>query len=625
MRKTFLRVAASLAALSCTAAIAADLSVRVDAREVARKRLHVALRLAAKPGPLTLVYPKWMPGEHGPTGPLESVVGLEIRANGERLAWSRDPLDMYALKLVVPRGADHLDVALEAGLATESGTFSAGPTSSEVLAVIPWNECVLIPQGADAAKLSASATLLAPADWVVASPLRTTRAADGAYDFEVTSVAGLIDSPAQLGRYARRVELAGSEPGPGLKHSISLMADSAAALVTPEDFAAGYARLVAESGALFGSRPYRSYTWLLSLSDHVAHFGLEHHESSDDRDGEQALQDAERRMDLATLLGHEYVHAWNGKFRRPQGLLSPDYQRPMDGTLLWVYEGMTEFWGDVLPARAGLLTPEYFRDLLADAAAEFVLSPGARWRPMGDTAVAAQALYSAPAAWQSSRRSVDYYDASVFLWLDVDQELRARSHGAAGLDDFARRFGAGPVGAPQLAPYAEQDVYAALAAVVPGDWRGFVHRHLDLTGTDALVGALERAGWRLSYSADKNASVENRQKRHKSLERQWSLGLRLDKDANVVDVLEDHAAARAGLGPGMKLIGVGGRKYTAELLDAAIVEAHVRQQPIVLLVENGDYYRSIAVAYFDGPRYPHLTRIEGRGDGLAALTSARAH
>jgi hypothetical protein len=429
VRRTFLRWVACLAALSCTTAIAADLSVRVDARDVARKRLHVALRLAAKPGPLTLVYPKWMPGEHGPTGPLETIIGLEIRANGARLDWTRDPLDMYALRIVVPRGADHVDVALEAGLATENGTFSAGPTSSEVLAIIPWNECLLIPKGTDAEKLSTAASLLAPADWTVVSPLRATRAADGGYEFEATTAAGLIDAPAQLGRYARRVELAGSEPGAGLRHSISIMADSAAALATPDDFAAGYGRLVAESGALFGSRPYRSYTWILSLSDHVAHFGLEHHESSDDRDGEQALQEPDRRMEVATLLGHEYVHTWNGKYRRPQGLLSPDYQRPMDGSLLWVYEGMTEYWGDVLPARAGLITPEFFRDMIADAAAEFVVGTGAHWRPMGDTAVAAQALYSAPRAWQSSRRSTDYYDASIFLWLDVDQELRARSHG----------------------------------------------------------------------------------------------------------------------------------------------------------------------------------------------------
>ena len=605
------------------AAPAVDLTVRVDARDVARKRLHSTLTLAVRPGPLTLVYPKWMPGEHGPTGPLESLVGLEIRANGEHLGWTRDPLEMYALRVVVPRDAHELEITIESGLATDGGSYSAGPTSSDALAVIPWNECLLFPKGVDADKVSAVATLLPPPNWSVVSALASVAAADGGYQFEAASIARLIDSPVQLGRHARRVELPGAEPGRELRHSISIMADSAAALALPEDFAASYGRLVAESGALFGSRLYRSYTWLLSLSDHVAHFGLEHHESSDDREGEQALQEADLRMDLAGLLGHEYVHSWNGKYRRPQGLLSPDYQRPMDGSLLWVYEGMTEFWGYVLPARAGLITPDYFRDIVADAAAEFTLSPGTRWRPMADTAVAAQALYGAPTAWQSSRRGVDYYDASIFLWLDVDQELRARTAGRAGLDDLAHQFFAGPTGAPRLEPYSESDLYAALAAVAPGDWRGLVRRHLDPTGTAALLAALERAGWRLDYSAAKNAAAEARQKRHKSFERMSSIGLRLDKDARVADVIEDRAAARAGLGPGMKLIGVNGRKYTNELLDAAILEAQKSRQPIVLLVENDEFYRTLSVEYYDGPRFPHLVRIEAKADQLTPLLQAR--
>lgn len=623
MRAALRRLVLPILALAAPAGLAADLTIRVDARDVARKRLHTTLTLTARPGPLTLVYPKWMPGEHGPTGPLESMIGLEIRANGERLAWSRDPGEMYALRVVVPRGADHVDLALESGLATDGGGFSAGTTSTDALAVIPWNECLLLPKGVDADTLTTAAVLVPPAGWSVVSALGSTPTADGAYQFEAASAARLIDSPAQIGRHAKRVELQGSEPGPALHHAVSIMADSAAALAVPDDFAKGYERLVAESGALFGSRPYRSYTWLLSLSEHVAHFGLEHHESSDDRAGEQALEDADQRMDVAGLLGHEYVHTWNGKFRRPRGLLSPDYQRPMDGSLLWVYEGMTEFWGYVLPARAGLITPEYFRDIVADAAAEFVLSPGTRWRAMGDTAVAAQALYNAPSAWQASRRSVDYYDASIFLWLDVDQELRVRTAGRAGLDEFAHRFYAGPVGAPQLRPYDEEDLYTALRAIAPTDWRAFVHRHLDSNDTDALRGALERAGWRLTYSADKNASVENRQKRHKSVERMGSIGLRLDKDAKVVDVIEDGPAARAGVGPGMTLVGVNGRKYSSELLDVAIAETRTAHRPISLLVENGDFYRTVSLDYDGGTRYPHLARIEDRPDGLTPALAAR--
>ena len=610
--------------LLAAAATGADLLIRLDAREVTRKRVHTTITLAAKPGPLALVFPKWIPGEHGPTGPLASMIGLEIRANGERLAWTRDPLDLYALHVTVPPATARLEISLESGLAAGDEGDNAARTSTGALAVIPWNEFLLIPKGVDADTLIAVATLIPPSGWTVASALDSRPAAGGALEFESASVARLIDSPALLGLHAKQIELAGAEPRGELRHRMAIVADSAAALVVPDDFGAGYGRLVAEAGQLFGARLYRHYTWLLSLSDHVAHFGLEHHESSDNRDGEEALGEAERRMDVAALLGHEYVHSWNGKYRRPQGLLSPDYQKPMDGSLLWVYEGLTQYWGYVLPTRAGLISPEFFRDHLADAAAEFTLSPGARWRPMADTAVAAQALYDAPDGWTSSRRSVDFYDASIFLWLDVEQQLRSLSQGRAGLDDFARRFYAGPSGEPRVRPYGEAEVYAGLAAIAPADWRALTRRHLEPTGTAALTDALERAGWRLAYSPEKNADVEVRQKRRKWTERQWSIGLRLDKDAKIIDVIEDRAAARAGAAPGMTIVAVNGRKYSTAVLDAAILAAQATRQPIALLVENDEFYRTLAVEYYDGPRYPHLERIDGRPDALAAVIGARA-
>jgi predicted metalloprotease with PDZ domain len=613
-----------LAALSAGAAQAADLTVRVDAREVASKRVHTELTLAVKPGPLTLVYAKWMPGEHGPTGPLESMIGLEIKADGARLSWSRDPLDMYALRVAVPPGVRQLEVSMESGLATEGAGFTAAPTSSAQLAILSWNQFLLFPKGVDADKVSVSASVIAPPGWTVVCALESQAKPGGTYEFEASSLARLIDSPVQMGLYAKLVELTGSDPLADIKHRLSFMADSAAALAVPGELGPGYSRLVAENGLLFGSRMYRHYTWLVSLSDHIAHFGLEHHESSDDRVDENELREVDLRMDLAELLGHEYVHSWNGKYRRPQGLLSPDYQKPMDGSLLWVYEGMTEFWGEVLPTRAGLITPEYFREIIANSAATFDTEPGARWRPLADTATAAQVLYDSPHAWQSSRRSVDFYDASVFLWLDVDAELRARSQGHATLDDFVRRFYAGASGAPQLKSYAEKDVYDTLATVAPMEWRTFIHRHLDSTGTAALMGALERSGWKLTYSAQPNASGETLQKRHKETDRQWSIGLNLDKDAKIIDVIADRAAARAGASPGMSVIAVDGQKYTATVLDAAIFAAQSTHKPIALLVEDSDYYRTLSVEYYDGPRYPHLVRLDGSPDTLSALLTARA-
>ena len=246
---------------------------------------------------------------------------------------------------------------------------------------------------------------------------------------------------------------------------------------------------------------------------------------------------------------------------------------------------------------------------------------------MADTAAAAQILFSAPDAWTLSRRSVDFYEASVFLWLNVDAELRARSAGRASLDDFVKRFYAGAGGAPALKPYVEADVYATLAAIAPGDWRALIRRHLDTTGTQALLAGLQSAGWQLSYSPERNSYIETRQKRRKTVERQWSIGLRIndkgDDKGTIIDTVEDRAAAQAGAGPGMKIIAVNGRKYSVEVLDAAIAAAHETRKPIELLVESADYYRTLSLAYFDGARYPHLARIDARPDTLSQVLTAR--
>jgi predicted metalloprotease with PDZ domain len=613
-----------VAALAGASAEAADLAIRVDARDIARKHVHTDMTLAVKGGPLTLVFPKWIPGEHGPTGPIETITGLVIRANGQPLTWQRDPLEMYAISVTVPSGATHLDISMDNGLATEGGQFGTGPTSSAQLAVLPWNDFVLLPKGRAAASLSTEAAVLAPPDWQLSCALALHPQSDGSVQLEPANLARLIDSPLQMGRYARRIELQGSAPLPELKHAIAVVADSEAALSVPGDFAAGYGRLVAQAGALFGTRMYRHYTWLLTLSDHVAHFGLEHHESSDNRTDENSLSEESLREDVAELLAHEYVHSWNGKYRRPAGLLSPDYQKPMDGSLLWVYEGMTQFWGTVLPVRAGLIPAERYREILAMLAGSFDVESGDRWRPLADTAVEAQILYDAPKSWESARRSTDFYEASEFLWLNVDAELRARSGGHASLDDFMKRFYAGAGGAPDLKPYVESDVYATLAAVAPGQWRELIHRHLDSLGPQALLAGLESSGWKLSYSPEKNSYIEAWQKRKKLTDRRWSIGLIIDDKDLIVDTVEERAAARAGAGPGMQVVAVNGRRYSADVLDAAIAAAHESHHPIELLVSNGDYYRTLKVEYFDGARFPHLTRIDGRADTMSEALRARS-
>ena len=621
MKNTIPALAVLLAAMS--PAHAADLKLRVDAREVQRKHVHSELTLAVQAGgPLTLVFPKWIPGEHSPSGPLDTMIGLVIRANGVPLAWQRDPYDMYALSVNVPPGVGQLDISLDSGLPIEGGVFGTGPTSSAQLAVLPMNLFVLLPKGRDAATISTEASVLAPPGWQVSCALATHAAADGSVTLEGATLERLIDSPVQMGEHLLSIDLPGSDPYPELRHTLSIAADSAAALTLPDGFAAAYGRLVAQAGALFGTRMYRHYTWILSLSDHVAHFGLEHHESSDDRYYENAITDAGRRELLAELLAHEYVHSWNGKYRRPAGLLSPDYDRPMDGSLLWVYEGLTQFWGTVLPVRAGLYGADSYREMLAAVAGEYDNQPGDRWRPLADTAVAAQVLYGGE-SWESSRRGVDFYDASDLLWLDVDSQLRARSGGRASLDDFMRRFYAGRGGAPALSPYVEADIYATLAAIAPGDWRGLIRRHLDTLGPQALLEGLESSGWKLEYSARTNSYVQRTEDSRQRIERRWSIGLTLNSKGEIVDVIEGYAAARAGAGPGMRLVAVNGRKFSVEALDAAIAAAHQDHKPIELLVESADYYRTLQVAYFDGARFPHLTRIAGQPDTLSEVLKPR--
>jgi predicted metalloprotease with PDZ domain len=286
---------------------------------------------------------------------------------------------------------------------------------------------------------------------------------------------------------------------------------------------------------------------------------------------------------------------------------------------------MTEFWGDVLPVRAGLMKPEDYRDLVAASAGRYAISTGPRWRPLADTAVEAQVLYDSPRAWSSARRGTDFYEASVFLWLDVDSELRAHSGGKATLDDFTHRFYGGGDGKPEVKPYVENDLYTTLAAIAPADWRAIIRKHLDVLDTNAMLEGLKHSGWQLSFSPEKNTYTELTGKVRKVTNREWSIGMRLSEKGMVMDVIEGRAAALAGVGPEMTVVAVNGKKYTPDILDAALVEAQSSHKPIDLLVENDDYYRTLSVPYFDGPRFPHLKRVEGTPDTLSEVLQSHVH
>jgi predicted metalloprotease with PDZ domain len=404
---------------------------------------------------------------------------------------------------------------------------------------------------------------------------------------------------------------------------IDVAADSAAALEPPQEVWDHLKNLVAQAGALFGTYHYRDYHFLYTLSDHVAHFGLEHHESDDSRVGERGLIDeSDRKLD-ASLLPHEYVHSWNGKYRRPADLATPDYQQAMQTDLLWTYEGLTEYLGNMLAARSGLWTPEQYREYLALSAATLDHLPGRTWRNLQDTADAAPQLYFAPRAWYSWRRGVDFYEEDDFNWLWVDVVIRQQTKDKKSIDDFCKLFHGGQGGVPALKTYTFDDIVNALNQIAPYDWRGFWTERLTNHGPGAPLGGVEGSGWKLVYDETPSDFERSAERAENLVDEAFSVGLVLKDDGEVSDTIEGMTAAKAGMGPGMKVVAVNGRKFSADVLHDAIKTAKSSSDPIELLVENTDYYKTFKLDYHEGEKHPHLVRDESKPDLLGEIIKAK--
>lgn len=587
----------------------------IDATDAPRKVFSSHATIPATPGTMQLGYAQWIPGEHGPTGPITDLVNLRITANGQPLVWRRDPRNMYAFSVDVPQGANAIAVDLTYLAPTAGGNFTAGPSATPNVAVIAWNTLMLYPLGKDADTIMVEGSVKVPEGWTTASALKPN---------ERASVMRYIDSPVLAGRYLKTVDL---PTGTAPKHRINIAGESRSAIETPPTFAADYGRLVAEAGALFGAYHFRKYDWLLTLSDDVAHFGLEHHESSDNRMEERTLETAPMRRALGGLLAHEYVHSWNAKYRRPAIMLSPDYQQPMEGNLLWVYEGLTQYLGTLLATRSGLWTPEFYRENLANVAGRFDAQPGRTWRPLSDTAVAAQILFGAPTAWESSRRGTDFYDESILLWLEADSIIRQKTNNRASLDDFIRSFHGGTGGVPEVKPYTYDELITALNAVAPYDWRKHFDERLSSLSQRAPIGGITSGGWKLVFNDTPNESIKATEERREIEDLTYSLGMTLKNGQNnqgekgrVRDVWMGGPAANAGIGPGMKIIAVNGRRWTRDVLEQALRD----KGPLELLVQNNDEFRTHTVEYRGGLRYPHLVRDEGKTDVLAEVVKAKS-
>jgi predicted metalloprotease with PDZ domain len=582
------------------------ITITADLTDAPRKLIHGHLTIPVKPGPLTLMYPKWLPGEHSPTGPIQDLAGITFSVNGQVLPWQRDDVDMFALHVRIPPGGTSLHVNVDF-LATAPATgFSAGASTSENLAVLSWNELMLYPSGQQPSKVMVEPSLTTLDGWKIGTAL-TVRSRDGiTTHFAAVPLDMLIDSPVLSGRFFKEIALA---PEVTPKHYLDIAADGPEDLNVSSSRVDQFSALIREAGALFGSRHYNSYHFLLTLSDQVAHFGLEHHQSSDDRNDERTFLDEDVFLLASDLLPHEYTHSWNGKYRRPAGLATPNYQEPMKGNLLWVYEGLTQYLGDVLAARCGLWSASQYRDYLADSAAQLGHRPGRTWRDLKDTAVSAQVLYDSSQRWDNWRRSTDYYQEGELIWLEVDTLIRKLSDSHKSLNDFCKLFfGIGGDTGPELRPYSFEDVVKALNAVQPNDWAKFFEERLTSKSPQPPTGGIANGGYRISYVDQPNDYTRAAEEVERSIDAWYSLGLSVNSDGDIQDVLVDSIGYRGGLGPTMKIIAVNGRKMTEDVLRRAIRTAKGTDQSIELIVENTGYFKVVKLDYHAGERYPILER-----------------
>jgi predicted metalloprotease with PDZ domain len=624
--------AATLPASAQTGVDSAPITLSVDLTDAPRKILHATETIAVQPGPLTLVYPEWIPGEHGPTGPIINQAGFLITtprgANGEPaqpVKWERDLVDMYSYHVTVPAGVTQLNVKTDF-LATGGANFTEGGSTSANLALLSWNTVLVYPLNGDIAHTKVSDILVSPSikipdGWhfgTALDPLNGATEASTNASFQTVSLEQLIDSPVLAGRWFREIDLA---PEVSPKHYLDLAGDGPEDIALSQQHIDQFSKLVRETGALYQSRHYGSYHFLVTLSDQVAHFGLEHHQSSDDRVPEKTFIDEGSFTEEGDLLPHEFTHSWNGKYRRPAGLATPNYQEPMKGNLLWVYEGLTNYLGDILAARSGIWSAEVYRDRLATIVADFNdARPGRTWRDLQDTATAAQILYNAGGPFDNWRRDTDYYSEGDLLWLEIDETIREKTNGKKSLNNFLAAFeGLGGNTPPKVVPYTFEDIVSGLNAVVPNDWATFLRTRLDSNELHApeIAGINALSGYKLTYTDKPNywsTLMEG-----DGLSATYSLGFSVGSAGTVGDVIVGSIADKAGLAPGFQIIAVNGRAFTPTLLRAAIDAAKGTGPAINLIVENTGYFKTLSIDYHGGERYPQLERVDGTPDRLDTI------
>ena len=588
--------------------------LHVDLTDAPRHILHAHEQIPVTAGPLELEYPQWIPGDHRPTGPIDNLAGVFVRANGKDIPWRRDEVDMYGIHLTVPEGVTSLDVSYDF-LAVPGGTGSdEDDATSANIAVLEWNSVVLYPAHVPAADIPITASITVPDGWKSGTALTSTQQSGNETSFQTVSLYTLVDSPFITGRYFREIPLA---PEITPKHYLDVAGEAPEDVEIKPAILDSFSRLVREASTLYQSHHYETYHFVLSLSDNVRGEGLEHHQSSDNGLPEHGLSDESLEPLEADLLPHEFTHSWNGKYRRPIGLATPDYATPMRDDLLWVYEGMTQYWGQVLTTRSGLWTPEQFREALALTAANLDQKPGRTWRNLEDTAIAAQILRGNTQNYSNWRRSQDYYPEGELLWLDADTTIRQLTHGQKSLNDFAAKFLAvGGNTPPKVLPYTFDDIVDGLNSVVAYDWRGFLTERLTSHANHAPLGGIEHGGYKLVYQDQPSKLEKAALDRRGGVDAYYSIGLRLTKDGTIADVKMFSDAYKAGFAPQWKMVAVNGVGYSDDGFKNALKSAKSTSEPIEFIVSNDNHFRTLKVDYHGGEKYPHLERDASAPDLL---------
>jgi predicted metalloprotease with PDZ domain len=600
MRRFSLGCLIALLMVSIPVLAEAPIHITADLTEAPRKLWHAEITLPVQPGPLTLTAAKWIPGTHMSSGPIDDITGIVFRANGKTLSWRRDDVDLYAFHVMVPEGVSTLDVHVDAIVTSRV---------SDKLAMLEWEKVLVYPAETPVRNIEIQPSIKVPEGWGVGTALTPTGTEGSTTHFAPVSLEMLEDSPILTGKYFKEIPLA---PDVTPKHYLDVAGDAAEDINLRPQFLAALNNLVHEASAMYSSHHYNSYHFLLTLSDYAGGEGLEHHQSSDNGVDENGFADDQHALIEADLLCHEFTHSWNGKYRRPAGLATPDYATPMKGELLWVYEGMTQYLGNVLAARSGFRTPEQYREALAFSAAQLDNRPGRIWRNTEDTAIAASILRGDNPAWSNWRRGQDYYQEGELLWLDVDTTIRQLTHNKKSLHDFLVLFvGKGGNTGPMVVPYTFDDLVMLLNQVVPNDWANFLHERITSLSPHADLAGIEHGGYKLVYT-DKPTSYERALlSRRGGYDGWFSAGLRVGRDGSIVDVRVNSAADQAKLFPGERIIAVNGRVFSPESFGDALKETKGSSAPVHVVVQSDTYVYSLDIEYHDGEKYPRLERVEG--------------